>query len=240
MDLNINCYEILGLKGESTEKEIKKKYYKLSKTHHPDKKGGDAIKFNLINKAYTILSEERNAYDTKSIYGNKYNELTEFFVMDIDYDFESTSSKFEKVKNRESLDVYVKVDKDDFDGTIEFARMVKCKSCDGSGKDMSAKIIIRDVDGNIKQIFDADDGCDFCEGAGKLGNGNPCGFCGGAGKIGMKECSTCKGDRRILGKQKLKGITLEGDETTIKAMGNHSFYDSGKCGDLIIICFVKE
>lgn len=233
MDLNINCYEILGLKGESTDKEIKKKYYKLSKTHHPDK-GGDPIEFNLINKAYTILMEERKDYDIKSKFGAKYNEYNEFFIIDTEYDFEGTQDKFEKVKNRESLDVYHKVDKDDFDGNIEFARMVKCKSCDGSGKDMSAKIIIRDVDGNIKQIFDADDGCDFCEGTGKSYNDAACGFCGGAGKIGMKQCGTCNGDRRILGKQKLTGIKLDGEETTIKAMGNHSYYDAGKCGDLII------
>lgn len=234
MDLNIDCYKILGLNGESTDKEIKKKYYKLSFTHHPDK-GGDPEEFNLIHKAYKILSEEREEYDRKSKFGAHYNELEEFFLVDTgDYDHESTQSKFDKVKNREALDVRVKVEEDDFDGSIEYARLVKCKTCDGTGKDLSSKIVIRDEKGNIKQIFDADDGCDFCEGTGKI-NGHNCSFCGGAGKVGMKECSSCKGDRRILGKQKLTGIELEGEETRVKAMGNHSYYDAGKCGDLIIM-----
>jgi len=237
MNLNEDYYKILRVKGDSTIKEIKKSYYKLSFIYHPDKNINiDISLFEKISEAYRILGdlELKEEYDIKSIYGSKYNEISEFFAMELDYDFKKASNKFEKVKNRESLDVYVKVEKDDFDGNVEFARMVKCKSCDGSGKDMSAKIVIRDVDGNIKQIFDADDGCDFCEGTGKLENGHSCGFCGGAGKIGMKECTTCKGERRILGKQKLKGIILEGEETIIKAMGNHSYYDAGKCGNLII------
>ena len=233
MDLNIDCYKILGLNGDSTDKEIKKKYYKLSFTHHPDK-GGDADEFNTINKAYMILSEEREEYDRKSKFGNKYNEYEEFFIIDTDYNYSGTQDKFESVKNREVLDVIIKVDKDKFDGKIEFARMVTCKSCAGSGKDMSAKIVIRDAQGNIKQIFDADDGCDFCEGKGEHENGQKCGFCGGQGKIGLKECQSCKGERRILGKQKLNKIKLTGDETIIKAMGNHSFYNTGKSGDLII------
>ena len=32
----------------------------------------------------------------------------------------------------------------------------------------------------------------------------------------------------------------EGEETVVKAMGNHSFYDSGKCGDLVIISKILE
>jgi hypothetical protein len=33
----------------------------------------------------------------------------------------------------------------------------------------------------------------------------------------MKQCSKCDGERRILGKQKLKGIKLEGDETKVES-----------------------
>jgi hypothetical protein len=44
---------------------------------------------------------------------------------------------------------------------VEFERWVNCKTCDGTGKDLSSKIVIRDVNGNITRTFDADDGCDF-------------------------------------------------------------------------------
>jgi len=233
MDLNIDCYKILVIKGDSTEKEIKKKYYFLSKIHHPDK-NGDPVEFNRINKAYQTLTEDREEYDRKSKFGASYNELEELFIIDMDYDHNDTRNKFDKIKNRESLDVRISIDKDDFDGSIEFVRMVKCKPCDGTGRDNSSKIVIRDEFGNIKGTFDADGGCDLCEGTGRYME-NQCPFCCGDGKVGMKQCGSCKGERRIIGKQKLKGVVLEGEETIIKSMGNHSFYDVGKCGDLVIV-----
>ena len=56
MDFNKNYYNILGVNHESTEKEIKKSYYKLSFTHHPDK-GGDESIFSEITEAYDILMD---------------------------------------------------------------------------------------------------------------------------------------------------------------------------------------
>ena len=62
MNLNLNYYSILGVTFESTEKEIKKTYYKLSMEHHPDR-GGDAKIFAQINEAYTVLTESREEYE---------------------------------------------------------------------------------------------------------------------------------------------------------------------------------
>jgi DnaJ-class molecular chaperone len=112
--------------------------------------------------------------------------------------------------------------------------MVKCKTCDGTGKDLSSKIVIKDNDGNILRTFDADDGCDFCEGSGKDYNGNPCSFCHGKGKIGLTPCKNCNGEKRILGKQKLSKIKLTGEETKVESMGNHSKNEPGKVGHLYI------
>ena len=80
-------------------------------------------------------------------------------------------------------------------------------------------------------MFDGEDGCDLCEGSGQY-NDKECPFCSGAGKVGLNHCKTCNGEKRILGKQKLKGIKLEGDETRIKSMGH---YGRGRIGDLIIL-----
>jgi DnaJ-class molecular chaperone len=62
-----------------------------------------------------------------------------------------------------------------------------------------------------------------------------CGFCFGKGKVGLNPCTTCKGEKRILGKQKLKGIKLTGDETKIEAMGHCSKSEPGKVGYLLLI-----
>jgi molecular chaperone DnaJ len=229
MNLNKNYYNILGISNTSNEKEIKKAYYKLSKVMHPDK-GGDSILFNEITESYDILcSERRSEYDQKSKFGNNYNEYFELFNINIDFDYDSIKSKRDTFKKSEINDIIIEVD-DKFDGVLEFERWVKCKTCDGTGKDLSSKIVIRDNDGNILKMFDGEDGCDLCEGSGEY-NGKECPFCSGAGKVGLNKCVKCNGEKRILGKQKLKGIKLEGDETKIKSMGH---YGKGRIGDLII------
>lgn len=233
MNLNKNYYALLGVINTSTEKEIKKAYYKLSFIHHPDK-NGDPIVFGDLTEAYDILcGEEREAYDMKSRYGNNYNEYYELLETDFNFNFDDTKDKLEKFKKNDVFNIYIKVD-DTFDGKIEYERWVMCKTCDGSGKDLSSKIIIKDNDGKVLHIFDADDGCDFCEGSGKDYTGNKCSFCQGQGKVGLTPCKTCKGDKRILGKQKLKNIKLTGDETKLEAMGHYSKDEAGKIGYLLL------
>jgi DnaJ-class molecular chaperone len=229
MNLSKNYYNILGVSNKSSEKEIKKAYYKLSFTHHPDR-GGESNIFSEITEAYDVLcSELRSEYDQRSKFGNNYNEYFELFNINIDFDYEGIKAKRDNFKKNEINDIIIEID-DKFDGTIEFERWVKCKSCDGSGKDLSSKIVIRDNDGNILKVFDGEDGCDLCEGSGEY-NSKECPFCNGAGKVGLNKCKTCNGEKRILGKQKLKGIKLDGDKTKIKSMGH---YGKGRVGDLII------
>ena len=170
----------------------------------------------------------------KSKFGNCYNEYYELFETNFDFSFDDTKDKLEKFKRNEVFNIHLVVD-DTFDGKLEYERWVRCKTCDGSGKDLSSKIVIRDVDGNILRTFDSDDGCDFCEGTGKDYNDKECSFCSGHGKIGLTPCKVCKGDKRILGKQKLTGIKLTGDETKIEAMGHCSKDEVGKVGYLLLI-----
>mmetsp|Transcript_30623 Transcript_30623/g.62520 ORF Transcript_30623/g.62520 Transcript_30623/m.62520 type:complete len:417 (-) Transcript_30623:177-1427(-) len=63
-------YETLEITKDAEQKDIKKAYRKLSRTHHPDK-GGDEHKFKEINAAYEILSdpEKRAAYDKYGLEG---------------------------------------------------------------------------------------------------------------------------------------------------------------------------
>lgn len=53
-------YNVLGVKNDASASEIKKAYYKLAKTYHPDinKKDGADKKFQDITEAYEILSDE--------------------------------------------------------------------------------------------------------------------------------------------------------------------------------------
>ena len=236
MNITKNYYSILNVLNSDDLNVIKKSYYKLSMKLHPDKNDGiESEEFKDITEAWSILkdSDKKSEYDRKSKFGKDYNEFEEFYNIDLDYDYKKVDNKYDKVKNREVLDIVIKVNKESFDGTLEFPRLVLCPTCKGSGKDMSGKIMIKNDKGEVKW-FESEDGCDVCEGTGKY-NDNTCFFCNGEGKVGMKQCQKCDGERRILGKQKLKGITLEGDETKIEAMGNVSYYDRGKVGKLILL-----
>ena len=57
-------YQTLGVQRGATPDEIKKAYRKLAGQHHPDK-GGDKLKFQEIQKAYEVLSDDskRGQYD---------------------------------------------------------------------------------------------------------------------------------------------------------------------------------
>lgn len=63
-----DLYEILGIKKEATESEIRKAYLKLAKKYHPDVNPGDSVaeqKFKEVNLAYEVLkdSKKRAQYD---------------------------------------------------------------------------------------------------------------------------------------------------------------------------------
>jgi DnaJ-class molecular chaperone len=236
MDFNKNYYALLGVLKDSSEKEIKKRYYSLSFTHHPDK-GGDALIFAEITEAYNVLCEYRNEYDKKSRFGSEYDESTEFLNFEFDhYKKGWDENRFEDWKKDNQLNIVIYID-EKFDGTIEYNRYMSCKNCAGSGKDLKSKIQIKDDEGNILKIFEGTDGCDFCEGSGKDPWNRECSFCGGKGKVGSNDCLTCLGEKRILGKQKLKGIKFPKDEKAHKIdfMGNNSKDEKEVYGHLWLV-----
>jgi len=62
-------YEILGVKRDASEQELKKAYRQLALKHHPDRNPGSKPseeKFKEINEAYEVLSDsqKRHRYDT--------------------------------------------------------------------------------------------------------------------------------------------------------------------------------
>ena len=75
-----NYYDLLGIKKNATEKEVKQAYRKLARKYHPDVNPGDKAseaKFKEINEAYEVLSdkENRKKYDK---YGDKWQHAEQF------------------------------------------------------------------------------------------------------------------------------------------------------------------
>ena len=61
-------YEVLGVKNDASEEEIKKAYRKLAREFHPDRNPGDKKaegKFKEVQEAYDVLSDQskRSQYD---------------------------------------------------------------------------------------------------------------------------------------------------------------------------------
>lgn len=88
-------YEVLGIKQDAGQSEVKKAYYKLAREIHPDKvteeqKEEANKKFHLLNKAYEILfdADKRRNYDT---YGE--SSLKEDFVPPPKKEFAEISAK---------------------------------------------------------------------------------------------------------------------------------------------------
>jgi len=179
---------------------------------------------------------KENIYKIYNYYMSKYNNIKNFNNIQKENfagDILNIMNNVYNFKKNDIDNILVKVDSD-FNGELEYERWVKCKSCDGTGKDISSKIIIKDLNGNITRTFDADDGCDFCDGTGKDYNDLDCSFCLGKGKVGINPCKKCKGEKRILGKQRLSCIKITDSELKIDAMGHHSKNEIGKVGYLLI------
>ena len=70
MASNRNYYDILGVKRDATQDDIKKAFRKLTAKYHPDA-GGDEKKFAEVSEAYTTLSDEkkRKEYDQMLLFG---------------------------------------------------------------------------------------------------------------------------------------------------------------------------
>lgn len=238
--LNKNLYEILQINSNSNLKEIKKSYYILSKKYHPDINKEISVNiFSDISNAYHILIDDgqRKEYDLKSKWGKNYDESIELLNFEFNNDAKTwNKEKLEKFKQDEILNVIIYID-DTFNGNFSYERWVLCKKCNGSGKDEISKFEIKDENGKIIKMFESEDGCDFCEGTGKDWIGNICTFCFGNGKMGCIDCKTCKGEKRILGKQNVSNIKFPINEENMKLefMGHCSKTEPGKIGHLFIV-----
>ena len=76
---NPSLYTILGVQPTDSGEDMKRAYFKLARTHHPDK-GGDPEKFKEIKKAYEVLSDERKRHIYDS-YGSTDDHNTEEFMV---------------------------------------------------------------------------------------------------------------------------------------------------------------
>lgn len=207
-------YQVLGVDKGASKDDIKKAFYKLASKYHPDKKGGDEVKFKEINEAYQVLSDDkkRKEYDT---YGHTFNgqggmggggfggfDASDFSNIQFDFgdlgdmfgDMFGGANPFGGGRQKRGRDISLELDvpfTEAIFGTernVLLSKINTCKTCSGSG----AKV------GTKKKT------CTVCNGQGKIHDVRKtfmgsfqtirsCETCRGTGQVPEERCHECKG-----------------------------------------------
>ena len=257
-------YEILDVKKDASKDEIKKAFYKKAHKYHPDKNGGDEVKFKEVNEAYQILSndEKKAQYDRfgssagpggfggQNQYDSGFGGFSQGgfnFDMgdlgDIFGDFFNGGMNNSGPRIKKGRDIATTINlsfKEAIFGTekkIRLTRLTKCNDCQGSGGQKGEK----------------QDTCDKCNGSGSTVNIRrtilgaiqekvECNKCDGIGKIIKKKCNTCNGNgaknEQIELTINIPAGSSNGD--TLRMNGGGEYIKNGTNGDLYLQLSVES
>lgn len=247
-------YEVLGLRRDCDDQELKGSYRKLALKYHPDRNPGDQEaeeRFKEAAEAYSILSDpqKRAAYDRYGFQGVQGaaggvdpNAFVDFSDILGDFfgfgDLFGGSRRRSRVQRGEDLRYDLEITFEDMmkglSADLQVPRMEACKTCGGTGADK-------------------DDGlttCPMCRGRGEvvyqqsfLQIRRTCSQCNGRGQIIRRACPTCKGEAQIRTERKLKvnipaGVD-NGTRMRLSGEGQPGAH-GGPPGDLYVVISVKE
>jgi len=243
-------YELLGVKKDASQQELKKAYRKLARKYHPDVNPDDKSseqKFKEINEAYEILGDakKREQYDQFGKAGFEGVHGFDGFAAqgfgggggteDVFSDFFGGFQQRERPAAGADLITALNISLEEaYKGVtkpISLRREVTCTQCGGSGAEDS-------------QI------CSTCKGSGAVRQGRgffnisqTCPSCGGRGKIITKACKACGGNGSIMADESLNVKIPPGADTgtrlKISGKGGAGAM-SGRPGNLYINLTVSE
>ncbi len=254
-----NYYDILGVKKEATQDEIKKAFRKKAHEHHPDKESGDADKFKELNEAYQTIGNEqkRKQYDQFGSAGANYQDFSRsqggnpfgqggFSQSNVNFDFGDLGDVFgsffgggsgAKTQSSRGADIETQITIDfhesifGIEKNIELSKKITCHHCHGNGAEPGSKI----------------SDCHDCNGTGKISSVQQtmlgafqtqriCPNCQGEGKTYEKKCKTCSGSGTEYGTEKIKVMIPAGieDGQQIRLSGKGESSPKGVAGDLYI------
>ena len=247
-----DLYQVLGVKRDASEKEIKSAYRKLALKYHPDRNQNNpsaADKFKEVSAAYDILgdSEKKKEYDNprSSPFSSGQNDFRGF--EDIFGDFfgrgfnpfnRQGSRQRQKQSNPVGKDIRLSIQIDFLEAvkgcekSIVVGRKEICSTCSGTGTPPDADIIV----------------CRSCNGTGEttvrqgaITFSSTCRACNGQGKRYSKVCQTCEG-RRLVSKEGRVSVRIpagvsNGNTLRLQGQGHE---DLGGAGDMYLTVQVKE
>lgn len=193
----MNPYEVLGVKKDASEKEIKKAYRDLCKEYHPDK-GGDGEKFKEIGAAYEILSDpqKKQQYDTfgdsnGNPFGGGGSPFPGFEDI-LNQMFGGDPTRRQRQRRGSDEITHVKLTLSEImtgvKKNITYNRNVKCDSCAGAGGKNVNKCTTCNGSGTVISAYQTPIGvmqqqvkCEKCSDGYIITD--PCGKCKGSGVV---------------------------------------------------------
>ena len=257
-------YDVLGVKKDASDAELKKAFRQMAKKYHPDVNPDDKAaeaKFKEVNEAYDILSDsqKRARYDQFGHAGVDPNASAGPFggFGGVDFDlgdiFDSffgggfgggRSSSRSRNSAQRGSDLKHRVDLTfeeaafGVDKVINLSRNERCESCGGSGaKEGSAPAT-----------------CPTCHGSGQtqvrqktpfgqFSSISPCETCHGEGKIIANPCARCGGSGTIRKSSKIEvkipGGIDNGQSISLRGEGEPGLR-GGPSGDLYVTVNVRK
>ncbi len=234
---NKNLYNILNVKIDASQEEIKVSYRKLVRTCHPDVTGNkaDVEKFKEIQEAYEILSSESKR--------RKYDAINGFFKEKIKKEFENKQTDrnlYEEAilrakKNSEKAESFSHSINEALDSLFHSSKQQKVKNehkTPVNGEDIKLDINL--------SCFEALKGTNRKV---NILHTEPCPNCGGRMFINASVCPMCNGTGQISIQKKInvkipKGVK-QGSKVRIKNEGNKGL-NGGKDGDLYLIVNIEK
>jgi len=251
-------YQVLGVKKDATQAEIKKAYRKLARDNHPDSNPGNKAaeeRFKEVSEAYAVLSspDKRKEYDEqRTLFGQfkgGFNGTAQPGGFAGDFDLSDLfggmfggrgRGRGQRTQGRKGDDL-------ETEATISFQQAVAgvtlplrlstdqaCPTCHGTG----AK------PGTVPKV------CSKCQGSGMQTSAaggvfamtEPCSQCRGRGLVVEDPCGTCRGSGRAPAARtiqvKVPAGVKDGQRIKLRGKGDPGI-NGGPDGDLYVIVHVE-
>jgi len=245
-------YDLLGVKPNCSQDDLKKAYRKLALKYHPDKNPNEGERFKAISQAYEVLSneEKRRLYDMggeKAIKeGGAGGGSSPMDIFDMFFNMSGGRGRGREGPRRgKDMHFALAVTLEElYNGStrkLKVSRKELCENCKGSG---------------TKTPGVGPETCTSCRGSGmtvrieRLGNSfvqqiqTMCPECSGAGeKIAAKDrCKNCDGAKTIKNSKVLEVHIDKGmnDGQKICFSGEADQDPSYEAGDIIVVLEQKE
>ena len=231
-------YNILGVKRDATEAQIKSAYRKLARKYHPDVNPGDKTaeaKFKELNEAHEVLSdvEKRKKYDQ---YGDQWQHADQFAQAAGQQRQQNPFGGFNQGFGQGGAQGNVRFEEGDLESLFGNIFGGSKGGFGRQARQSRGRDIEQPVDVTLEEAY---------QGATRMLNfesEQACPSCSGTGRISKMACSACRGSGRVAGMKQIEvkippGVT-DGSRVRIAGKGEPGF-GGGPSGDLYLVISVK-